>query len=506
MRTLCHILTNVVLWCMLISYTTVHAQSLDTHGNLDIPLSVDSTIPNSQSSTVRSLDARFLDVANVKDFGALGNGTNDDTAPIQNAINYVCSKSGNTAPFGSGGKVFIPSGVYVISSVSLPCNSVHIEGASNGNTNSGSLDYRGTVIKSTANNSGTMFNYTSTNADYGTGIYISNLSIDATNMTTGTLFDYSWLQHSGIRNVSILNPYNVFREEGGAANFLEDITVLGLRNIGIEFFGDASGCTDLASCNKRADLLRVNRVNLNSASGYTATCYSYHDFAQSLDVTMSTCESANFGINSYCSASMGHNGEACPAFARFVDFEAEDCTTCVNASDIQDWEFYGGYFLGRGTASTHVVNLFNTNYGTDSSTTNIGTYPSGFRVHGGRYGNSGRSIFNVGMTNVIISETQMFSSNLSDTDNTVGAPNIEVTSTGSAIKPNRVIISGNILCSAPGQQPITNINNSSLSFIQGSIWLDAGVTNAHVFGNEVSTCASQPKDFTTSNSTNEITN
>lgn len=56
---------------------------------------------------------------NVKDYGAKGNGVADDTAAINNAINYAYSKGGGT--------VFIPDGTYMInvsnsSSVNLKSN------------------------------------------------------------------------------------------------------------------------------------------------------------------------------------------------------------------------------------------------------------------------------------------------------------------------------------------------------------------------------------------------
>lgn len=56
-------------------------------------------ITASGSTTSRTLQDRFADVVNVKDFGAVGDGVTDDTAAIQEAIN-------------SGRNVFIPSGTY----------------------------------------------------------------------------------------------------------------------------------------------------------------------------------------------------------------------------------------------------------------------------------------------------------------------------------------------------------------------------------------------------------
>ena len=55
------------------------------------------------STTARTLAARFGQVANPLDFGAVGNGTTDDTAAIQSAVN-------------SGKPVFFPPGTYLVSS------------------------------------------------------------------------------------------------------------------------------------------------------------------------------------------------------------------------------------------------------------------------------------------------------------------------------------------------------------------------------------------------------
>jgi len=58
------------------------------------------------STTARTLENRFADVVNVKDFGAVGDGVADDTAAIQAAV--------NATPIN--GTIFIPDGNYLISS------------------------------------------------------------------------------------------------------------------------------------------------------------------------------------------------------------------------------------------------------------------------------------------------------------------------------------------------------------------------------------------------------
>ena len=54
----------------------------------------------------KTLNNKLQDLVSVKDFGATGNGTTDDTAAIQAAINLACT---------NGGNVYLPSGTYKIS-------------------------------------------------------------------------------------------------------------------------------------------------------------------------------------------------------------------------------------------------------------------------------------------------------------------------------------------------------------------------------------------------------
>jgi hypothetical protein len=71
-----------------------------TGGTVTGPLNVTATGAN----TVRSVQAHFGDVVNVKDFGVTGNGTTYDTAAIQAAANAV--------PAG-GGMLYLPAGTYL---------------------------------------------------------------------------------------------------------------------------------------------------------------------------------------------------------------------------------------------------------------------------------------------------------------------------------------------------------------------------------------------------------
>jgi hypothetical protein len=68
-----------------------------------------SSLPSMRQATAtRTSLQRFADVFNVKDFGALGNNSHDDTAAIQAAV--------NAGLFANGGIIYFPSGRYRISS------------------------------------------------------------------------------------------------------------------------------------------------------------------------------------------------------------------------------------------------------------------------------------------------------------------------------------------------------------------------------------------------------
>lgn len=69
----------------------------------------------------RTYQSKFQEIFDVKDFGAAGNGSTDDTTAQQNAINAACSNG--------GGIVYYPHGTYKTSStLNLNCSNVRMIG------------------------------------------------------------------------------------------------------------------------------------------------------------------------------------------------------------------------------------------------------------------------------------------------------------------------------------------------------------------------------------------
>jgi hypothetical protein len=79
-----------------------------------------SSVTATGSTTARTLDNRFADVVNVKDFGAVGDGVADDTAAFNSA-----ASAANTA----GCSAYVPKGNYLISAATTNCQWILDSGA-----------------------------------------------------------------------------------------------------------------------------------------------------------------------------------------------------------------------------------------------------------------------------------------------------------------------------------------------------------------------------------------
>jgi hypothetical protein len=96
--------------------------------NFAAPVSTGVTLPG-EGRTAPTLTAYLLHnaVFNVKDFGALGNNSTDDTAAFNRAFAAANPKAEHGRGAGYGGTVFVPPGHYLVSSMlSLPPQTIMV--------------------------------------------------------------------------------------------------------------------------------------------------------------------------------------------------------------------------------------------------------------------------------------------------------------------------------------------------------------------------------------------
>lgn len=93
-----------------------------------------ATVKASGSSTARSLSARFSDVVNVKDYGAIGNNVANDTAAVAAAYAALVARGGGT--------LYFPAGKYLFNLV-VASSAVYVRGEGGGNQ----ATFRGTIFK-----------------------------------------------------------------------------------------------------------------------------------------------------------------------------------------------------------------------------------------------------------------------------------------------------------------------------------------------------------------------
>jgi len=75
-----------------------------------------SYTPAGTGAIVASVQDKLREQISVKDFGALGDGTTDDTAAIQRAVTYAATLTGTINLRGTGVAIYFPAGSYLVTS------------------------------------------------------------------------------------------------------------------------------------------------------------------------------------------------------------------------------------------------------------------------------------------------------------------------------------------------------------------------------------------------------
>lgn len=185
-----------------------YAPSIITSGSV----ATSSIVLPGGTTTPRTLGALFNDWITVKDFGAIGNGSADDTIAIQAAI--------TAAQVAGGGTIYIPAGRYnVTATLTISSPNVRLVGAGMWDT---------TLVRST---------------DYGDTILITGNDATATELTNVGVSDIGFLSNGLTTSGAHLNLNGVARGSFENLYFLQGfigikaqaLTASSIRNIYLVF-------------------------------------------------------------------------------------------------------------------------------------------------------------------------------------------------------------------------------------------------------------------------------
>ena len=259
-------------------------------------------------------------VANVKDYGAVGDNSTDDTAAIQAAID---SLSGNTNSYEDGGIVFFPAGIYKIASaLSLDTadTSISLMGASK-HAPITAAEVGGSVIRSTS---------TTANAieiANSRALYIGNLAIDTsvtkTNGTAIQLVSTSDRQAMTIEQVYIKGFCKGVDIDGYAQTNVRDVEIREQPNSANSTFGVRVACTsDTRVDQVRLENVVIDAVHSGSSKHDYSTGYLFEDYVNSIWMKDCVTLRSNIGIKFDSTMGNGLSGTS-GAYHRLVNCDAD---------------------------------------------------------------------------------------------------------------------------------------------------------------------------------------
>lgn len=212
-------------------FTTV-VDAINGLGNGSNTISVTTT----GGSTARTLPNHFNDILNVKDFGAVGNGTTDDTTAIQNAITYAQSL---------GASVWFSPGTYLVAG-QLTLGNVKLYGPGTFTRNAAAGDYGDTSaviwITSTTLTPLRIAANGAVNID-GLVFYWPNQNVSTTPIAYPPLFagtSGSQMIDMTINNCVVINAYD-FMSRDAALTSMGDIRITNCRIYAIRRVFNFSG-------------------------------------------------------------------------------------------------------------------------------------------------------------------------------------------------------------------------------------------------------------------------
>jgi len=161
------------------------------------------TTNGSAGSVTRTVASKLNDTVSVKDFGAVGDGTTDDTVAIQAAINYATNLLGTT--------IYFPAGTYIITSELTATGSVILKGAGSSFVAvAGFPTSIGTLLKYNGTAGATMLSLTTSNSGCG----VEDISFNGNSLAAKGIL-LTGVVYGKFNNIHIYSITNVGLEING---------------------------------------------------------------------------------------------------------------------------------------------------------------------------------------------------------------------------------------------------------------------------------------------------
>ena len=262
------------------------------------------TADSSENSGIKWINGYY--VANVKDFGALGDNSNDDKTAIQNAINSL----GTT-----GGTVYLPPGIYRVSAalqINSTVKNIRLVGA-NGHFPLTGDNGGGSIIRSTSTTNNVI------EVNNSISVYIGHLGIDSTVTKTGGV---------GIKATSTADRQGVTIEQVYVRQCFQGMALIGYANSAIrncEIRDLPTNSTYAVLCEKgtdtRQDQTRLENIVVDGVIGGArhSTCVAFLFKGYTNSIWAKDCCGLRCKIGMKFDASMNGAGGNHGAFHRITN-------------------------------------------------------------------------------------------------------------------------------------------------------------------------------------------
>jgi len=324
-------------------------------------------------------------------YGAMANGTADDTSAVQSAIAAACAFSNHT-----GGIVFFPPGRYMMSHVTVPCEGIKLLGSGIGNRD----HTNGTVLAENSSGTAPMIYFNHATANYDEGGSVENVSlynggVNNTQIINGPMIEADYVRNFHVSNIYSWGAFSVVKLVGGKSAYIEHLyaedNIAG--GVGIELVGTGADTSSTGGALTRMDGPTLYDVNME-AGPPTGTFGSRHFIGIYAHGFVATLRAIHVGmLNPYIGVKVdctidGTNVQAgglgeCPNFFDMTDVE----------SDFAD--YYNYYFTDFAHFKLRGIYAHGTDTGNGSGETfnNLRAESTHFRsygleVEGGKFDNA----------------------------------------------------------------------------------------------------------------------